>query len=125
MTSNIGAKEYSRQLEKYHSGWRHFFGFKARDESKVLEQALHAYFDPEFLNRIERIIPFNRLDASRQHKIIELEIDKLNQRLARKNAHISCDASAISYLSQSYDERFGARGMRRKIRTVLEPLLAK
>jgi ATP-dependent Clp protease ATP-binding subunit ClpA len=125
MTSNIGAKEYSRQLEKYQRGWRHVLGLKARDESKVLDRALHAHFDPEFLNRIERIVPFNRLDASRQHHIIELEIQKLNQRLARKDAQISCDASAISYLSQSYDERFGARGMRRKIRTVLEPLLAR
>ena len=50
----------------------------------ALERALHRRFDPEFINRVDRVLPFQRLDAAWLDTLLDIELGKLNQRLARR-----------------------------------------
>lgn len=125
MTSNLGIKAFLDQQQKYLSGWRKMIGLRMNNKRDVLKKALSHHFDLEFLNRIDYTHFFNALDRRHQHKILELELDKLNHRLAKKNAQLEFGEPVLDYLSRHYDERFGAREIRRALRKELEPKLAK
>jgi ATP-dependent Clp protease ATP-binding subunit ClpA len=86
---------------------------------------LNSKFDPEFINRIDRILPFDWLDASDTNLLVDLELDKLNRRLHSRNASLRINTDVRQYLSVTYDARYGARDIARYIRTELEPKLAE
>ncbi len=125
MTSNLGAKEQSDTLKKYSQGWRAALHLKSPSQTDIIDQALNAHFDPEFINRIDRILPFNWLDGNQLKSLLDLEINKLNKRLSPRKASVAVSESARQYLSQHYDTRYGARDIARRIRVELEPKLAK
>lgn len=125
MTSNIGVKSYDEHIAKFRSGWRRILKRKPNKKSKVMESALQSHFDLEFLNRIEKTITFELLTTSLRKALILLEIDKLNERLKKRHANIKIDELALDRLSEEYNERFGARGISRKIKTDLDPPIAK
>jgi ATP-dependent Clp protease ATP-binding subunit ClpA len=125
MTSNIGARDIAQHTAKHQHGWRKWLGISPKAEHTIVERALTDHFDPEFLNRIDRIIPFKRIDKNLLESLLEIEIEKLNQRLSRRSASIVLDPSASTFLCSQHDERYGARNLARKIRVELEPKIAK
>lgn len=127
MTSNIGARASQlrlEQLSKLPAFAQNIAKTLKIDENTIIKKALERKFDPEFINRIERILPYQKVQENIIPSLVSIEIDKLNDRLSKKNHKIKLDESAIKYLAQGYDIRYGARGLGRKIRTELEPLLA-
>ncbi|MEP5287252.1 MAG: AAA family ATPase, partial [Alloalcanivorax venustensis] len=75
--------------------------------------------------RIDRVLPFQRLDAGWLDTLLDIELGKLNQRLARRRARLELDNSARQFFCRVHDDRFGARDLARRLRAELEPALAR
>ncbi|MBK3507202.1 AAA family ATPase [Pseudomonas sp. MF6747] len=125
MTSNIGAHQARRHRQRFTQGWRRLLRVFVRSEAAVLEEALHGHFEPEFLNRIDRILMFEPLDRHWLDALLDVELEKLNQRLAAHQRSLSVDASARAWLCRQHDARFGARALGRRVRVELEPAIAE
>ena len=126
MTSNIGA----RQLQDFGVGVG--FGTTSRstqeDDSKkgVIEAALKKAFSPEFLNRVDDIIVFNALKKEDIHEIIDIELKKLFSRITELGYTIALTEAAKDYIAdKGFDEKYGARPLRRAIQKYLEDPLAE
>jgi ATP-dependent Clp protease ATP-binding subunit ClpC len=126
MTSNIGA----RQLQDFGTGVG--FGTTSRvtqeEDSKkgVIEAALKKAFSPEFLNRVDDIIVFNALKKEDIHQIIDIELKKLFSRITDLGYTIALTETAKDYIAdKGFDEKYGARPLRRAIQKYLEDPLAE
>lgn len=126
MTSNIGA----RQLQDFGTGVG--FGTAAKAEQKkeeskgVIESALRKAFAPEFLNRIDDLILFNALKREDIHKIIDIELKKLFSRVSELGFKIELTDEAKDFVAnKGFDEKFGARPLKRAIQKMLEDPLAE
>lgn len=126
MTSNIGA----RQLADFGTGVG--FGTQAKEEQKaaeskaVIQNALRKAFSPEFLNRIDDMIIFNSLSREDIHKIIDIELKHLYDRINDLGYQISMtDAAKDHIVEKGYDEKFGARPLKRAIQKLIEDPLAE
>src|SRR5690606_27053085 len=107
MTSNVGAQQAWTYRARFQRGWRRLLGLTPRGGAQVIESALHQRFDPEFINRIDRVLTFARINADQLGRLLEIELDKLNQRLARHAACLVVDASVHRHFAASHDPRFG------------------
>ncbi len=127
MTSNEGARELDGYRRKFESGWRKWLGRRPcrTKEQGILNRALQKKFDLEFINRIDRIVFFEELGRHFLDDILSVELAMLNKRLSRHSVSIQLDATARQHLIGGHDPRFGARHLRRRIRTYLEPELAR
>lgn len=125
MTSNVGAQQARRHRQRFAQGWRRLLRVFVRDEAAVLEEALHGHFEPEFLNRIDRILLFDPIDSHWLEALLEVELGKLNQRLAAQQRWLSVDEPARAWLCRQHDARFGARALGRRLRVELEPAIAE
>lgn len=127
MTSNEGARELDAYRLGFERGWRKFFRLRPSKaaEKRILDTALQRRFDLEFINRIDRIIHFDPLGSDLLDDILAVELAQLNKRLAKLGATLRLDAAARGHLIDGHDKRFGARHLRRRIRTLLEPPLAR
>ncbi|WP_299870915.1 AAA family ATPase [uncultured Cocleimonas sp.] len=125
MTSNIGVKELNAHRAAQNKGIKKWFGSNAIDEKSHLKQALQKKFDPEFLNRIDRILSYDYLSDEFLDKILDVELETLNLRLKAKNATLELDETARQQLYTYYDEEYGARNLAQHIRVKLEPLVAR
>lgn len=126
MTSNIGA----RQLADFGSGVG--FGTKAKEESRddnakiVVQNALRKAFSPEFLNRVDDMIMFRSLTREDIHRIIDLELNQLYGRINTLGYGITMTETAKDYIvDNGYDEKFGARPLKRAIQKYIEDPLAE
>ncbi|MCZ6679357.1 MAG: ATP-dependent chaperone ClpB [Candidatus Poribacteria bacterium] len=115
MASNIGSQ------------WIRTGDLDADEMRRRVMEAMQQHFRPEFLNRIDDLIIFNRLGIKELKRIVTLELDQLSARLAEKNITLHLTEVAKEELAeQSYDEVYGARPLRRTIqRTILNPLAVK
>ena len=125
MTSNIG----SRQLKDFGVGVG--FNTAAREAEKgemqrdVIEKSLKKTFAPEFLNRIDDIIYFNSLGREEIHKIIDIELKGLFNRIHKMGFEVEMDEKAKDFLvKKGWDEQYGARPLRRAIQRYIEDDLA-
>jgi len=127
MTCNEGARELEQYRQSFSKGWRKWLGRvpgKEREE-EILRAALRRKFDPEFLNRIDKVVFFEELGDGWAEKLLEVELVRLNQRLSKHGvALMVCDA-AREFLAAGYDKRYGARDLARRVREFLEPPLAR
>jgi ATP-dependent Clp protease ATP-binding subunit ClpC len=125
MTSNIGTKDI-RDISS--------FGFG--DEKKELdvyshlkdtvEDAMKKLFNPEFLNRIDDTIVFGKLSREHIMKIIEIEIKGLYKNLEDNKLDLLLDQTAKEFLvDKGFDEKFGARPLKRAIQKYVEDPLAE
>lgn len=74
------------------------------------------FFKPEFINRIDDIVKFRRLDENDLQQIVKIQLEKVSQRLAEKRIYLSVDESALDWLVKAgYDPNFGARPLKRVI----------
>ncbi len=126
MTSNIGA----RQLAEFGTGVG--FGTSARVDNEntnrdsVIQTALKRAFSPEFLNRIDDVVVFKSLSRDHIHRIIDLELKALIQRIEGLGYGIEVTGRAKDYLvDQGYDEKYGARPLKRAIQKHLEDPFAE
>ena len=129
MTSNIGA-----QLIKRSSG----IGFIASDGGELAEEdeykrmsgkvtgELKKAFRPEFLNRIDATVVFRALTRKDIHKIVDLELDLVRERLSEHEIELEITEDAMDLLAEKgYDPDFGARPLRRAIQDLVEDPLAE
>ncbi len=126
MTSNIG----SRQLKDFGQGVG--FTTKAKSSSKnahsqsVIETALKRAFAPEFLNRIDDVVIFEPLERKEIHKIIEIELSHLFDRIHQLGYKMKVSAKAKDFIiDKGWDEQFGARPLKRAIQKYIEDQLAE
>lgn len=124
MTSNVGAKAVQRHWKQPLGFIQHVLKSSARHEYKLIDTALHQRFDPEFLNRIDRTLCYQLVGRGYMPALINIELKKLNSRLAKHGRTVSLDPKAMRHLGKGHDTRFGARDLARKFRTQLEPVLA-
>ena len=125
MTSNIG----SRQLKDFGVGVG--FATAAREAEKgamqrdVIEKSLKKAFAPEFINRIDDIIYFNSLGREDIHKIIDIELRGLFNRIRKMGFEVEMDEKAKDFIvAKGWDEQYGARPLRRAIQRYVEDDLA-
>ena len=94
-------------------------------KKSIIQKSLKQQFNPEFLNRIDDIILFNTLDKDVMSKIIQIELDKLVNRLKEKNYNISFDETIISRIAElNTQEDYGARPIKRIIQNLCEDFLS-
>jgi ATP-dependent Clp protease ATP-binding subunit ClpC len=124
MTSNVGA----HILQKNQG-----LGFGTDDiednfektKSKIMEEAKRV-FKPEFLNRINSMIVFHSLQREHLRQIVDIELRGITGRLADRHMPLEISDSAKDFLiEQGYDEKFGARPLRRAVEQFLEDPLAE
>ncbi|MDR1306392.1 MAG: ATP-dependent chaperone ClpB [Treponema sp.] len=113
MTSNLGSDL--------------ILGAKRQEELRAaLLELLKQSFRPEFLNRIDETVIFNRLGKEEIGKIVEIQLTRLAARLAERKITLRLTAGAKAYLAnRGYDPLFGARPLKRTIQAELENPLAK
>lgn len=118
MTSNIGT-----QLKSSGIGFGKR-GYEAM-ESRVKE-ALEEVFRPEFLNRIDETIVFERLSKEELHKIIDLMLKEVTEQVVDKGMTLEVSDSVKDFiLEKGYDEKYGARPLRRTIQRYIEDEIAE
>jgi ATP-dependent Clp protease ATP-binding subunit ClpC len=126
MTSNVGA----RKVQEFGSG----IGFTTANSlenqknlaQNVLKNALNSQFAPEFLNRIDDIIIFESLKKEDIHKIIEVEIAELYKTVSENGYTLELTQAAKDFIvDKGYDEKYGARPLRRMIQSHVEDLIAE
>jgi len=119
MTSNLG----SSLIQEYFLDGKTDKASHQAMEDKVMAE-LKSHFRPEFLNRVDDVIIFQSLDEDELARIVEIQIGKLEQRLAQQNLTLEVDAAAKKLLAkEGYDPQFGARPLKRAVQDlVLNPL---
>jgi ATP-dependent Clp protease ATP-binding subunit ClpA len=95
-------------------------------ENKIMAE-LKRHFRPEFLNRVDDVIIFQSLDESELEHIVEIQIAKLEKRLAQQNLTLDVDKTAKALIAkEGYDPQFGARPLKRAVQEqLLNPLSMK
>ncbi|PYK06075.1 MAG: ATP-dependent chaperone ClpB, partial [Verrucomicrobia bacterium] len=111
MTSNIGSQFITEEESR-----------EAR--SRLVMDALRQHFRPEFLNRVDEIIIFDRLSEDDLKKIVEIQLGRLTKRLEQQKITLDLSDSAKELLArEGYDPVYGARPLRRTIqKEILDPL---
>ena len=116
MTSNLGAAD----AEKLKIG----FGKNTKVDTDVA--AVKSFFTPEFRNRLDAVIRFNKLDKVVVEKIVKRLEDEINEQLKERNIAIELDNSAINYfVNEGYDPSMGARPLKRLFENELKKPLSK
>lgn len=117
MTSNIGS-QYILDISGDDSRYDEM-------RSRVME-AMRNSFRPEFLNRLDELIIFHSLQKSELRNIVQLQVDRLRQRLTDRKMALKLSSAALDFLAEvGYDPVFGARPLKRAIQRELETQIAK
>ncbi|RYH06392.1 ATP-dependent chaperone ClpB [Tropicimonas sp. IMCC6043] len=116
LTSNLGSQALSQLPE----------GADTSAARRDVMDAVKTHFRPEFLNRLDEIIIFDRLSRADMDGIVEIQLGHLDRRLARRGITLSLDAAARKWLAdEGYDPVFGARPLKRVIQKALQDELAE
>jgi ATP-dependent Clp protease ATP-binding subunit ClpB len=115
MTSNVGGQLISQLAHEPESTIR-----------RAVMNELQAHFKPEFLNRLDDIIVFRRLDKIMIQQIVEKQVGRLRQRLAEKKMTLELEPAALELIArEGYDPVYGARPLKRSIQRLLTDPLSK
>jgi ATP-dependent Clp protease ATP-binding subunit ClpB len=116
LTSNLGAQALSHLPD----------GADASDAKAEVMDAVRGHFRPEFLNRLDEIIVFDRLGRGDMGGIVEIQLARLLKRLAARKITLALDEDAKKWLAEEgYDPVFGARPLKRVIQRSLQDPLAE
>ena len=116
LTSNLGAQALSQLPE----------GSNSSDAKRDVMDAVRAHFRPEFLNRLDEILVFDRLMREEMSAIVDIQLSRLARRLNSRNIKIELDQSAKSWLAnEGYDPVFGARPLKRVIQNAIQNPIAE
>jgi len=124
MTSNIGQRDIKAGGS---------LGFSTnKDESndshirETIDNAIKINFSPEFINRLDGIVYFKKLNKESMIRIIDIQISKLEKRLTDKNLSLTVPKAVKEFLvDKGFDEKYGARPLRRMIQKYLEDPLSE
>ncbi len=116
LTSNLGARALSELPE----------GMDAAHAKAEVMEAVRQHFRPEFLNRLDEQIIFDRLNRADMSGIVEIQLHRLEARLAARKIILDLDATAKAWLAdEGYDPVFGARPLKRVIQRQLQDPLSE
>ncbi len=125
MTSNVGAQVLQRQTTVGFGAATAGFNDHEKMREKVLEESKKV-FKPEFLNRISDIIFFRPLSKNDLVKIVDIELAKFARRLTERKITLEFTAEAkVLLIEKGYDEKYGARPLRRAVEHFLEDPFAE
>ena len=127
MTSNLGARKITDKKSLGFTNNEENDNKKQYEETKkeVMEE-VKKELRPEFINRIDEIIVFHKLEDEEITKIIELMLKEVEKRLNKQNYNVKIDKKVKEMLSKKgIDKNFGARPMRRTIQSLVEDILAE
>lgn len=120
MTSNLGSEQILENLRKRKEKW------SKEEMLEILEPILQQHFRPEFLNRLDEVLPFLPLQEKDMEKIVELQLKNVAKRLSEKQITLVWEAPIVTYLAEKgYDPLYGARPLKRLIQRDVVNLLAK
>jgi len=115
-TSNIGADVLVNQAE----------GADVEDVRGRVMDAVRAHFRPEFLNRLDDILLFRRLERAMMAQIVDIQLGRLKKLLTDRQIEVTLDDKAMAFLAdKGYDPAYGARPLKRVIQTELQNPLAE
>jgi ATP-dependent Clp protease ATP-binding subunit ClpB len=113
MTSNIGSQFLADGIDEDIAGER-------------VMGALRDHFRPEFLNRVDEIVLFQRLGREQLAEIVELQVARLRERLAERGVELELTPGATELLArEGYDPAYGARPLKRLVQRRIENPLAQ
>ncbi|SDI73415.1 ATP-dependent chaperone ClpB [Lutimaribacter saemankumensis] len=116
LTSNLGSQALSQLPE----------GADASDARRGVMDAVRAHFRPEFLNRLDEIVVFDRLTRDQMDGIVDIQLGRLTKRLAARKIRLELDDTAKTWLAdEGYDPVYGARPLKRVIQKALQDPLAE
>lgn len=126
MTSNVGAQAAQQYLDKlqFLPQKMQQICLKKMPTERIIQKVMQRTFDPEFINRIDRMLHYQAVQQDALPRLVDIELEKLNQRLQHQKRTIILSDAAKAYFYQGHDIRYGARHLGRRIRTELEPILA-
>ncbi|MDP2137859.1 MAG: ATP-dependent Clp protease ATP-binding subunit [Candidatus Didemnitutus sp.] len=126
MTTNVGAQLIQRQTSMgFAAAGNSDFHDMDKLKEKVLEEAKRV-FKPEFLNRINDLVVFRPLGKEQLIKIVDIEVGKVVKRLSARNILLEFSPeSKLLLIEKGYDEKYGARPLRRAVEHCLEDPLAE
>jgi ATP-dependent Clp protease ATP-binding subunit ClpB len=114
MTSNVGS-HLIQELQ----------GVDTAELKRKIEAELRAHFRPEFLNRIDDIVTFRRLDVADIEKIVEIQLRKVAELVAPRGIRLSWEPPVATWLArEAYDPVYGARPLKRNIQKLVQDPLA-
>lgn len=124
ITSNIGSSQISSK--------RASIGFggisaeeKNKDNKEIVMNAIKAHFRPEFLNRIDNVVVFKALDESSCKVIASHMLDEVSERIKSYDINVSFEDSILdAVVANGFDEKMGARNIKREIQTLVEDNIA-
>ena len=125
MTSNVGAKKVS----DFGTG----IGFESKTSiatqkshvENIIRKELKNKFSPEFLNRLDDMILFDSLTQDHMLEIVDIELDKVIERMSNQGYNIKINKAAKVFLAeQGYDPLYGARPLKRAVQNYVEDILA-
>ncbi|HSJ32199.1 MAG TPA: AAA family ATPase, partial [Longimicrobiales bacterium] len=124
MTSNLGARGITKGGA---------LGFHQQDETTAydsmrgrVKDEIERAFNPEFLNRLDDIIVFHPLNREQISSIVHIMLKEVYDRLAEENLKLTLTDAALAFLvEKGYDEKFGARPLRRAIQRYIEDPLSE
>ena len=116
LTSNLGAQALSQLPE----------GSNSSEAKRDVMDAVRAHFRPEFLNRLDEILVFDRLLREEMSAIVDIQLKRLAKRLNSRNIQIDLDMRAKAWLAnEGYDPVFGARPLKRVIQNAIQNPIAE
>ncbi|MFO7804593.1 MAG: ATP-dependent chaperone ClpB [Paracoccaceae bacterium] len=116
LTSNLGAQALSQMPD----------GADPSQAKRDVMDAVRAHFRPEFLNRLDETIIFDRLAREDMAGIVQIQLGRLEARLASRNIALELDEGALKWLAEEgYDPVFGARPLKRVIQRAIQDQLAE
>ncbi|MBE0452944.1 ATP-dependent chaperone ClpB [Roseovarius autotrophicus] len=116
LTSNLGSQVLSQLPE----------GSDAGEAKRGVMEAVRAHFRPEFLNRLDEIVIFDRLTRPQMDSIVDIQMARLLKRLAVRKITLALDDAARKWLAdEGYDPVYGARPLKRVIQKALQDPLAE
>ena len=116
LTSNLGSQALSQLPD----------GSDAGDAKREVMDAVRAHFRPEFLNRLDETIIFDRLSRENMDGIVDIQLARLQKRLAGRKIALDLDPAARKWLAdEGYDPVFGARPLKRVVQRALQDPLAE
>ncbi len=120
MTSNLGSEELLNYIRKSSGKW------KKEEILRVVDPILRAHFRPEFLNRLDEVLPFLPLQEKEMEKIVLIQLDAVSRRLQDRQISLRWEKPVLEYLAETgYDPLYGARPLKRLIQKDVVNMLSK
>jgi ATP-dependent Clp protease ATP-binding subunit ClpB len=120
MTSNLGSEQLLEQIRSRSHNWT------KETVLGIVEPILKRHFRPEFLNRLDDILPFLPLQEEDMEKIVLIQLEQVHKRLTERSIKLAWEKPVLAYLShKGYDPYYGARPLKRLIQNEVVNLLSK